>query len=71
MSYDSKVAREMMSVVELAKYLRVSRHTIYQWISECKLPFSYYKFSRGVRFDCKEVDQWLETRKIKPVDSFN
>ncbi len=59
--------RQILSVAELAEYLRVSRHTVYQWINDSKLPFGYYKLCRSVRFDKCEVDRWLETKRIPPV----
>ena len=58
--------REMMTVRELANYIKVSRHTIYQWINESRLPFAYYKHDRAVRFDRRDVDEWLDTRKVTP-----
>ena len=59
--------REMMTVRELADYLKVARHTIYQWINDSRLPFAYYKHDRAVRFDRRDVDEWLDTRKVTPI----
>ena len=62
--------RGLLTVDGLSKYLGVSRYTIYDWVSHNKLPFAYIKFERGIRFDPDDVDKWLETRKIQPVNSF-
>lgn len=62
--------REIMNAAELAGYLKISRHTVYQWINDSKIPFSYIKFDRAVRFDRKAVDHWLDSKTVKPVDSF-
>lgn len=59
--------REMMTVRELADYLKVSRHTIYQWINDSRFPFAYYKHERAVRFDRRDVDEWLDTGKVTPI----
>ena len=67
-----KVAQELnikalMTAGQVAGYLSVSRHTVYQWICDGRLAFPYYKLPRGVRFDRRDVDKWLETRKITPA----
>ena len=65
-----KSTREIMTAKELAIYLKISRHTIYQWLHESKLPFGYIQFDRAIRFDRVDVDEWLEGRKVPPVSSF-
>ncbi len=60
--------REIMTAVELAEYLKISRHTVYQWINDCKIPFSYIKFDRAVRFDRRAVDQWLDSKTVESAN---
>lgn len=62
--------REIMTAAELAEYLKISRHTVYQWINDCNIPFSYIKFDRAVRFDRKAVDWWLDSQTVRSVYSF-
>jgi excisionase family DNA binding protein len=60
---------DFLTVQQLAGLLQCSRHTIYVWVCKNQLPISYYKFPRGVRFKRAEVEKWIESRKIMPVDS--
>ena len=60
---------EFLTAHKLADLLQYSRHTIYVWVCKSQLPFPYYKFPRGIRFKRSDVDRWIETRKIVPVDS--
>ncbi|MBI4397811.1 MAG: helix-turn-helix domain-containing protein [Candidatus Omnitrophica bacterium] len=66
----SKNECELMTAGQVAEYLAVSRHTIYQWISDCRIEFPYYKLPRGVRFNRRDVDVWIQSRKVKPVSSY-
>lgn len=54
----------LMNIHELSRLLTVSSSGIYQWVSQRKVPF--IKIGRSVRFDSKEIDAWLEAKKVKP-----
>ena len=62
--------RTLMTVQETAAYLCLSRHRLYQMLSDATIPFPYFKFARKIVFDRKDVDAWLETRKVPSVSSF-
>ena len=49
--------RDYVTVAEIANRLRVSRHTIYSWVSQKRIP--YLKVGRLLRFDLHVVEQWL------------
>ena len=59
---------DLMTVQQVADLLNYSRHTVYVWICKNQLPVSYYKFPRGVRFKRSEVDRWIESRRVTPVN---
>ncbi|OGS34827.1 MAG: hypothetical protein A2474_05245 [Elusimicrobia bacterium RIFOXYC2_FULL_34_12] len=50
------------NIEELAEYIAVSKGTIYNWISQRKLIF--VKMGRRVKFDIKDIDKWIESKKI-------
>ena len=55
--------KRLMDVNDLAKYLKLKKQTIYNWLSQGKL--SGIKVSSVWRFDRREIDRWLQSRKIK------
>lgn len=58
-------ADSVMTIVELAKYLKISRSTLYKLAQEGKLPGQ--KVGRHWRFHRDAVDAWLKT--TTPVGS--
>ncbi|MCK9603935.1 MAG: helix-turn-helix domain-containing protein [Candidatus Omnitrophica bacterium] len=51
----------LIDVDELADYLRLKKQTIYNWLSQGKI--SGIKVGGVWRFDRKEVDAWLRTKR--------
>jgi excisionase family DNA binding protein len=51
----------LMNIDELADYLRLKRQTIYNWLHEKKI--SGIKVGGVWRFERKEVDAWLKSRR--------
>lgn len=54
--------KRLFNIEELAEYIAVPKGTIYNWISQRKLPF--VKIGRRVKFDIKDIDEWIESKKI-------
>lgn len=55
-----------MTVEELAKYLGESRRTIYKYIHVGDCP-KYIRITRkSIKFDRKDVDEWLLSKKVNP-----
>lgn len=52
---------KLIDVDELADYLRLKKQTIYNWLHEGKL--SGIKMGGVWRFDRREVDSWLKSRR--------
>ena len=54
---------KLMDVDELAKYLKLRRQTIYNWLHAKKI--SGIKVGGVWRFDRREVDNWLKSKQQK------
>lgn len=51
----------LMNIDELADYLRLKKQTIYNWLHQKKI--SGIKVGGVWRFDRREVEKWLESRR--------
>lgn len=54
------MSKEYMTLIELAKNLKISRATIDRWRKE---GMPYYKIGNGVRFIETEVAEWIKQNK--------
>ena len=52
-----------IDINQLSTLLSVKPATIYGWIHEERIP--YYKINRLVRFNLKEISEWLEKKKYR------
>ncbi len=57
-------AKGMLSVQETALRTGLSRHTIYAWVHQRRIPHA--KVGRRVLFEPTEIGQWLEGCKVRP-----
>jgi len=57
--------KKLLDVDDLAKYLKLKKQTIYNWLNQRKI--SGIKIGGVWRFDKAEIDKWLrsKTRKIR------
>ena len=55
------MADTLMTVEEVAKYLKVEESTVYTWAKLRKIPA--IKIGRFWRFKKEDIDRWLEERK--------
>jgi len=51
----------LIDIDELANYLKLKRQTLYNWLNQGKI--SGMKVGGVWRFDRKDVDNWLKSRK--------
>jgi len=51
----------MMTTGEVAKYLRVSRATVYRLVKQGKIPVS--RISKHLRFRKGRIDRWLSEKE--------
>ncbi len=52
---------ELMTIEELASYLRVKKRTIYDWVKNGKIPA--IKTVGQWRFKKEKIDAWLESQQ--------
>jgi len=52
---------KLMTVDEVAEYLRVKASTVYKWAKDGKIPAA--KIGRLWRFDREEIQMWVRGRK--------
>ena len=63
------LAESLMTIEEVADYLRVKKRTVYEWLKKGKIPA--FKTVGQWRFKRDKIDDWLEkcqeitTRKIR------
>jgi nitrogen PTS system EIIA component len=50
----------LLTVEEIAKYLKVQPSTIYQWTHQGYIP--HIKIGNLVRFRVSQIDEWLEKK---------
>jgi excisionase family DNA binding protein len=55
--------KRFIGTKECAEYLDVSINTIRTWVWQRQIPF--VKMGRLVKFDLKELEQWLKKRKVE------
>jgi excisionase family DNA binding protein len=55
-----------MDIEELAEYVGESKRSIYRYIKSGDCP-PYIKLNaRNIKFDKRDVDAWLESKKVRP-----
>ena len=57
--------KKWLSIPECADYLGISGHTLYQYVSQRRIPFNKVPHSNLVRFNRERVDKWLESGTVK------
>lgn len=62
---EAKVMAKLMDVDELARYLKLRRQTIYNWLHNKKI--AGIKVGGVWRFDRREVDSWLKSKHQKSL----
>lgn len=60
---DKKHLDKLLTIDELAEYVRVSTRTIYRMLDDGELPFAI-KVKGSWRFKESDVLAWLETQKV-------
>ena len=60
---------KLLDVDDLAKYLKLQKQTIYNWLNQRKI--SGMKIGGVWRFDKREIDKWLksQSRKVRETES--
>jgi excisionase family DNA binding protein len=55
--------KNLLDVDDLAKYLKLKKQTIYNWLNQKKI--SGIKIGGVWRFDKAEIDKWLKSKSRK------
>jgi excisionase family DNA binding protein len=53
------IPKKWMGVQEVAEYLGVSHHSIYQYVQESRIPYHRIPGSHILRFLVAEIDDWI------------
>lgn len=56
----------LLDIVGLSRAIGVKRKTIYSWVHTRQIP--YVKVGRLVKFDVADIDAWVQSRKVKPLE---
>jgi len=56
----------LLGIKEASEYLGVTKGTLYIWTCYRKIP--HLKVGRLVKFDRREIEVWLQTKRIKIVE---
>jgi len=73
MQDSSLSTQKWLSVQQLSKYIHLSVNTIYQYVSENKIPYYKIPGSSKILFNREEIDAWIkgelsdECKKAKEV----
>ena len=59
------IEKRLFSAEELSEYLGIPRGTIYNWVSQGKLP--YVKLRGILKFDKADIDKIIENSKMDSV----
>ena len=57
--------KKLLDVEDLAKYLKLQKQTIYNWLNQRKI--SGMKIGGVWRFDKHEIDLWLKSQSRKAI----
>ena len=57
----------LIDIDELADYLKLKKQTIYNWLNQRKI--SGIKVGGVWRFDRKDIDNWLRSKKRETIAS--
>ena len=55
-----------MDIAGVAERLGVRPKTIYAWVHMRQIP--YVKMGRLVKFDPKDIDAWIQSRKVRMAE---
>ena len=58
--------QRLLDVDDLAKYLKLQKQTIYNWLNQRKI--SGIKIGGVWRFDKTEIDKWLKAQSRKIIN---
>lgn len=64
----TQVSPRWMTVDQTAIYLGLSKATIYQYVSERRIPHYKIPTSTHLRFDKSQINEWVENGGVPTID---
>lgn len=61
--------KRFLDISGLCAYLDIKKQTAYTWVYEKKIP--YIKMGRLVKFDRKEIDEWIDSKRVPVSDVYS
>ena len=58
--------KRYLGIKELSEYIGIKEGTLYVWTCYKKIP--YFKVGRLIKFDLREIDEWLKDKKIEEIN---
>ncbi len=55
--------KRLLNINEAAEYMGLSKNTLYTWVCQRRIPF--VKCGWLTKFDIRDVDKWIESRKVQ------
>lgn len=56
---------EILTISEVARYLKISKSKIYMWVQQNKIP--HIKIGRNVRVKVADLNKWLDKQEVKVI----
>jgi len=57
-----QATKRLLSIDELSRFIGISKGTLYNWVSQRKIPF--VKCNGLLRFDVDDINRWIEDNKV-------
>ena len=57
--------KRYLNAEELSQYIGVKKSTIYNWVSQRRIPF--IKCGRLTKFDIKAIDRWMAESNVPSI----
>lgn len=67
--FDTPTTDNVLGVIEVATYLKISKATVYKLTMDQQLP--HYKQGKRLYFRKEEIDNWINKGKVKTQDEIN
>ncbi|MEW6557876.1 MAG: helix-turn-helix domain-containing protein [Elusimicrobiota bacterium] len=55
--------KRLLNINEAAEYMGLSKNTLYAWVCQRRIPF--VKCGRLTKFDIRDIDKWIDEKKVK------
>ena len=65
MSWSDAPNKRFLDVQEASDYLGLAQSTLYTMVSQRRIPFT--KMGRRTKFDRKELERWLHSHSVDPI----